>query len=857
MGGPKPANCLAPIWDAIDPLLRNLLRWTLWAWMRRKDGRWTKPPFQLDGSLAKVDDPSTWASFVQVQAAYKAACLNYHPLFDGISFVVTGNDRICGWDFDHCLDLNLKITNQDFADIIRLLNSYTERSPSGLGLRVFTLNTLPAGGRKQGDLECYDDKHCLTVTGDIWPPGSQPKPIRDIQTEIAAIYSSIFLTNNGVQMGGSATNTTIALNDVVLLDKARNAKNGKLFSALFDRGDGKGFKSHSEADLALCALLSFWTGNDAARIDTLFRYSKLYRAKWDRAAYRQATISKAIATAGTYVPPPARKKNQAQAATSTTPATGTNVRPTIQIIKGGRPEQIDTAENVLVGDASHWQIFRHGEALVHISSWTEADQGQANKQRNFVVRRPIGTPVLRLVTPLLLDDVLGRAINFVQYNQRRRTWDAIDVPPRFSEQLIERGRWRFPELTGISGPVARSDGSILTRPGFDPESGLFLCSATNWAVPTDLNQDAACEAALRLCEVFSEFPFANPASISVVISAILSGVQRRTLSTVPAHALDGNDCGVGKTLLGDVISIIVIGDAVPAVTLDRIEEHELQKLFTAILLAGDQIVLIDNIEEPLSSASFAAILTKTLYRGRILGFSRTAMLPTNCLFLLTGNNLVFLRDLPRRVLSARIQVSEEHPDLRTAFKIPNLRQYCRDNREELVRCAFTMSAGYAKAGMPDQGLPACGGFEQWSDWIRSAIVWSGLPDPCDTRAAVNASDEERETTRDVFQRWFDVFGDAKLSVRRAIEEAQERDQVSGEWDFTHPELLEAFTQVAGVKGSDDKIDRQKFGWWLRNHRDRPITVGGETYQLKRHYVDRSGVATWQIVSTTQQKKAQP
>ncbi len=43
---------------------------------------------------------------------------------------------------------------------------------------------------------------------------------------------------------------------------------------------GRGhYTSQSEADLALCNFLAFWTGGDAARIDRLFRRSGLYRPK--------------------------------------------------------------------------------------------------------------------------------------------------------------------------------------------------------------------------------------------------------------------------------------------------------------------------------------------------------------------------------------------------------------------------------------------------------------------------------------------------------------------------------------------------------------------------------------------------
>ncbi len=60
-----------------------------------------------------------------------------------------------------------------------------------------------------------------------------------------------------------------------------------------------GYSSQSEADLALCSILAFWTGKDSEWIDRLFRKSGLMRGKWDEyrgdQTYGQLTIAKAIA----------------------------------------------------------------------------------------------------------------------------------------------------------------------------------------------------------------------------------------------------------------------------------------------------------------------------------------------------------------------------------------------------------------------------------------------------------------------------------------------------------------------------------------------------------------------------------
>jgi primase-polymerase (primpol)-like protein len=41
-------------------------------------------------------------------------------------------------------------------------------------------------------------------------------------------------------------------------------------------------------------MLAFWTGGDAARIDSLFRRSGLYRKKWDRNDYCNRTVGQAL-----------------------------------------------------------------------------------------------------------------------------------------------------------------------------------------------------------------------------------------------------------------------------------------------------------------------------------------------------------------------------------------------------------------------------------------------------------------------------------------------------------------------------------------------------------------------------------
>jgi primase-polymerase (primpol)-like protein len=98
------------------------------------------------------------------------------------------------------------------------------------------------------------------------------------QTELEAIHAEVFgdrLNNVHSKQPLSAT-AGVSLDDQKLLDKAMNAANGDKFRRLWE-GDISDYPSHSEADLALCYLLAFWTGGDTIKMDKLFRQSGLYR----------------------------------------------------------------------------------------------------------------------------------------------------------------------------------------------------------------------------------------------------------------------------------------------------------------------------------------------------------------------------------------------------------------------------------------------------------------------------------------------------------------------------------------------------------------------------------------------------
>jgi hypothetical protein len=163
---------------------------------------------------------------------------------------------------------------------------------------------LPAGRNRKGRFEAYDRGRYFTVTGRHL--ASSPQSIENRQEELQCVVRRVFgeeSTNGHTKPIAVPVPVANGLSDSEVIQKALTASNSERFSRLWN-GDTKEYDSHSEADLALCGMLAFWTGGDATRIDTLFRQSGLYRKKWDRNDYRNRTIREALSGKTEFYEPP-------------------------------------------------------------------------------------------------------------------------------------------------------------------------------------------------------------------------------------------------------------------------------------------------------------------------------------------------------------------------------------------------------------------------------------------------------------------------------------------------------------------------------------------------------------------------
>ena len=263
--------------ENIPDELKSVDQWVCWTKLDKV------PKNPATGKNAQSNNPRTWGTFKQ---AVKA-CETFN--LDGIGFMFA--PPYFGIDLDHCMD------RMDFVDeFVETLQSYSEISRSGNGIHIICKGKLPNGPRRKGGIEMYSEGRYFICTGRLY--NSNYREINDCTEPIKVLHSKYLPTNT--PQAAMRQGAPVDLDDVEIIDRARGSRTGTLFSMLYS-GTWEGlYPTHSEADLALCGQLAFWTGRDAARMDRLFRSSGLMRPKWDQKrggdTYGNITIGKACSS---------------------------------------------------------------------------------------------------------------------------------------------------------------------------------------------------------------------------------------------------------------------------------------------------------------------------------------------------------------------------------------------------------------------------------------------------------------------------------------------------------------------------------------------------------------------------------
>jgi len=293
---------LPPLFDNIPAELRARRHWVVWGhtW-KPADQKWAKVPYSpVTGRSASSRDPKTWGTFDEAVAAYTASRAKGDPddALDGIGFVFTGTPYM-GVDQDHVLGPDGELT-PEASRIVEELDSYTEISPSGTGVKTF-VRAKKLGNKWSkitgGRLEMYDEGRYFTMTGHHFP-GTPPAP-QERQRQVDVLYRRVLSEKSATRSVtlGTATTTSPVMSEDELIRRVTASAQGHKFMRLYAGFTDAYGGDESAADMALAGVLAFWT-QDAEQIERLMRKSGLVRPKWDEhrpgGTYLSITIEKVL-----------------------------------------------------------------------------------------------------------------------------------------------------------------------------------------------------------------------------------------------------------------------------------------------------------------------------------------------------------------------------------------------------------------------------------------------------------------------------------------------------------------------------------------------------------------------------------
>ena len=376
---------------------------------------------------------------------------------------------------------------------------------------------------------------------------------------------------------------------------------------------------------------------------------------------------------------------------------------------------------------------------------------------------------------------LAGGIQFWQHRKAGGDFIAVDIDPpaRLVRQVLSLGpRRQLKPLSAIvTAPTIRPDGSVLAAPGYDSQTALLVVLRDEAVeVPPAPGRAEITRALTELMHPFGSFPLVDDLARGGLLAALLTAVARPALATAPAFAMDAPVQGSGKTLLASCVAALATGH-VPEIwphTAGR-DDEEIRKRLFAALRDGTTALIWDNITGVFNSAALAAAITAPVLRDRVLGRSESLSIPNRALLLLTGNNLCPAGDLPRRIITIRIDPGTDAPFARQ-FDLDPL-DYVLDHRTELACAALVLIRGWLSSGAARaEGRMAS--FEAWDDLVRQTVCWIGTEiapgefgDPLDLVRRAQGSDPEQESLFALLEALDDVFASRWFTAREACQRA--------------------------------------------------------------------------------------
>lgn len=472
-------------------------------------------------------------------------------------------------------------------------------------------------------------------------------------------------------------------------------------------------------------------------------------------------------------------------------ATSARGKPRIRVVQGEMPAVANAAEAVLAETGNFYQA----EGQI-VTVGTNAD----------------GDLVVEMVSEQALTMALATAADWERFDGRAKGWSRCDPPVRIVNALLKAQRYaHLPHLDGFARQpyFCKGSGKLISTSGYAPEARIYAAFDGKHLVPSNPSREAALAALAELKALLREFPFASEHDRSAALCAILTAAVRASLPLAPAFNVTASMPGSGKSYLASLICSFA-APGYPVNVGYPTTAEEASKAMLAILIGKPAAILFDDMQTDwLPHSMMNRMLTSETVEERILGSSRTVRVSTNALVIGTGNNVVPVRDMCRRVVTISLRPQSETPATLRFEERPV--EKVKADRARYVSLALTIVQAWLDAGGPQADVPNVVTFEIWANMCRQPLLWLGEADPATSLIQQVQHDPDGDALGRLLSAWADEFGGRPTTVRKVLARS---DELSGS------ALQDALLELPCSDGAS--INPKKFGRFLSKSQHRIV-----------------------------------
>lgn len=469
------------------------------------------------------------------------------------------------------------------------------------------------------------------------------------------------------------------------------------------------------------------------------------------------------------------------------------------------------------------------------------DALSASNDPLWLFRNPVGIVCLekneddQLSIKALFKDrmshILARKISWYKTGKEKRL---AALPPTWViKDMLSDPEPPMPYLLRIvKHPVFSRDGSLTIERGYSEKTKCYYSAPADLVIPKmpeAVNGPDIQKARNTIEDLLHDFPLIDQSEKAHCMGLfILPFVRELIDGQTPLHLIESPSPGTGKSLLARVLTYPALGHHIEFGTVPQTEE-EFRKRITSILVDNPSFVLFDNAVR-LTSSTLSAVLTAPVWKDRILGKTEDIHLPVKCIWIATGNNPILSTEIARRTVRIRIDSKMDRPWQRdsSSFRHPDIIDWVKKNRGELIWSALVLAKAWIKAGCPKPTqIKPLASFEEYSRVIGGILEFAGVQGfLANADDFYETSDLEGINLRLFVRKWWEEFGPKPVGVSEIYRLITDSD-----------------IPIDLGNGKSERSQKTTLGKFLPSLRDRKI---GE-YQVVRAG-NKNGAHLWKLVS---------